>query len=157
MKKINILLLLLLCAFVSCTETDDDDVTPTTTDLSTPVNLNALIVGKWQLAEIGKVNTTTNSGSGCNTGGSSTHDEISWSRSQSTEVLDFKENGDFTRDLNKDAVCKGSYRINFNNLVTKSDCSQNDGEQPIDALNKFQMTLTVMQDNEAVKYKYVKM
>ena len=158
MKKINLLCLLFLFALVSCNETKNDAVNPSeiaAINVPNPVNFSALIVGKWQLSEIGMVRTVS-SGS-CGNNNTNTHDEVLWSTATTAETLDFKESGDFTKDLKNDGLCKGTYQISYSNLMTKSDCGQADGVVPIEVLNKTEMTLVKQENNERVKYKYVKL
>ena len=156
MKKLNFLLFVFLFALVSCTQANDDAVAPSTISDPNPINYSALIVGKWQLSEIGKIQTVSSSG-GCNSSGSeTTHEVVNWSQAQVNETLEFKESGDFAKGLDKDAQCKGTYKIFDSTLLTKSDCAQADAALPIDVMYKTEMTLLGREDNEVVKYKYVK-
>ena len=164
MKKINLLVLLFLCALTSCRVSNNDTVTPeeiATINTQNTINLSALIVGKWQLAEIGKIhtiNTASQTQNGCgrdNT--SSTEEVVSWSRASSTEVLNFKESGDFTKDFTNDSSCKGTFKISFSTLTTQSDCGGIEGGQLIDVLTKNVMILQLKQSDTDVRYKYEKL
>ena len=162
MKKINILAFMFLFALVSCSETNNDAVVPTdsaTVNVANTVNLSALIIGKWQLSEIGTVHSVTSSSGECgnnSSSNSSSYEEVSWSKTNASETLNFKENGAYTKYLKNDGVCEGTYQISAESLNIKSNCSTEDTVQPINALSKTELRLVKQENNEVVLFRYVR-
>lgn len=153
MKKINLLFLLLSLAAVSCVKSDDNS-TPFAlngaVDNASLSDYNTLIVGKWQLTEMGMPKVA-----GCND--MKTHPDTEWAKTNATEALEFKNTGDFTKALNTDGVCKGSFKISEGYLLTKSDCSVSDIRQPINDLTANTLILETHSFGlDVVRYKYTK-
>jgi hypothetical protein len=160
MKKINLFFLLLLLAAVGCVKSEDNNI-PTALIVASAPNYNALIVGKWQLVEVGtqvEVTASNPSNSGCGDDNSNSHSETLWSKAATSEALEFTNTGDFTKDLKNDGVCKGNFKISDNYLDIKSDCSVTDTRQPIIDINVNILVLqTAPIGTEIMRYKYVKM
>lgn len=154
MKKINLLILLLSLAIVSCTKSDDNASSFALTgavDNASLSDYNTLIIGKWQLIEVG-----TPKVAGCND--MKTHPDTEWAKTNSVDALEFKNTGDFTKALNSDGVCKGSFKISEGSLLTKSDCSVSDIRQPINDLTANTLILETHSFGLDVKrYKYSKL
>lgn len=154
MKKINLLFLCLLFAAVSCVKSGDDNISfalSGAVDNSSLSDFNSLIIGKWQLTEIG-----TPKVAGCSD--MKTHPDTEWEKTNIAEALEFKTTGDYTKDLKNDGFCKGSYKLNKDVLETKSDCGVSDVHQPITDLTANTLILETHSFGLEVKrYKYSKL
>jgi hypothetical protein len=152
MKKISLFFLCFSCLVISCEKNDDaqDFNTPVAVGNAPLSDFNTLIVGKWKLTELG-----TPKVAGCND--MKTHPDTDWDKTNNAEVLEFKNTGDFSKDLKNDGFCKGNYKISNGNLVTQSDCSVSDIRQPINDLTANTLILETHSFGLEVKrYKYTK-
>ena len=118
MSKLTFFPLLLALAIFSCVKPNDNPSLNSTTNHTEDADYRAfinpaLLVGKWQLTTIGTVTM-------CPEG--HTLAEI-WVKTTTNEILDFKNTGEFTKEGNNDALCKGSFQITNGHLITKSNCS----------------------------------
>jgi hypothetical protein len=109
-----------------------------------------LIIGKWKLVEIGKPKVA-----GCTD--MKTHPDTEWEKTNLAEVIEFKNTGDFTKDLKNDGFCKGSFKLSDGYLLTKSDCSVSDIKQPINDLTANTLLLETHSFGlDIVRYKYAR-
>ena len=151
MKKLNLLTFCLILTVCSCASKEDAVVIPSLNSIAAPADYNALIVGKWQLSEIG---TLTNPSEKC---GTNNHDETTWTKTTDTEILEFKSTGDFIKSLKNDAVCKGNFQLKYGNLSSVSDCNKENIDQPINDLNTANLILEeTNKELKIARYRYVK-
>ena len=149
MKKINFFFLILLLSVMSCIKSEVDS-SPTIANVSL-ADYNALIMGKWQLTEVG-----TPKIAGCTD--MKTHPDTDWNKTNNTESLEFKTTGEFTKVLTTDGLCKGSFKISEGYLVTKSDCNVSDIRQPINDLTANTLVIETHSFGlDVVRYKYTKL
>ncbi len=154
MKRIIFASFVLACLSISCTKSDNDAPITAEAVNAPSIDYAALIVGKWQLVEVGYVYASTGNEGGCNSNYSnSSNQNIEWRDATSKEVLSFKANGDFIKDLKNDAVCKGSYKISSNFVNITSDCLH-DNSQPITNINT---SLLILEGTEKIQMRYEKM
>lgn len=152
MKKITLLLTILALAIIGCSKTDNNSaVTPATTNISA-VDYATLIVGSWQLAEMGT--SITSNSSGCGEGSNSNSNYYTWSKTNAVEKLTFKSDGVFQQETSNDATCKGSYLLGSGYISILTDCAQVAPFQPIAAIGKTTLVLEKTDGNHTLQYKY---
>ena len=148
MKKFPLFLLLLALAVSSCVKPNNDDLSlnlDSTINKSNVADYNALIVGKWQLTEIGGMSTHVCSETKHLT-------EFMWSKATSGEILEFKNSGNFTKSWSNDGLCTGSFNISHGQLMSKSDCAL---EANITELTKTELIFDAQ--DKVTRYKYTKL
>ncbi len=143
MKPLHFFFLLFSLTLFSCSKTNDEAVNPNSTNDETSImDYSTLIVGKWQLTEIG----TKPCSATC------FMKETAWVKTTNSEILDFKATGEFTKDLKTDELCKGIFQITTDGrLVTKSSCNV---EENITHLTKTELVIDA--PNRMTCYKYVR-
>jgi hypothetical protein len=161
MKKTIVVFFALSFLTFGCAKTDNDAITLTAIATSTSsIDYSAMIVGKWKLIEMGYVHATPENTSNSNSNGcgssSNNSQETEWRTATSTEILSFQANGDFSKDLLNDGVCKGTYKIVSNFLNTTSDCAQSTMSLPITNVNKSLLVLENTEGVEKVQMRYEK-
>jgi hypothetical protein len=156
MKRIIFACIALACLTLSCAKSDNDAPTALAAISAPSIDYAGLIVGKWQLTEVGYArayNGSTTSQGGCNNPENSNQD-IEWRNALSKEILSFQANGNFVRDMNTDAVCKGTYKISSNFVNISSDCTQSSVSQPITNVSKNLLLLEATEGTEKVQMRY---
>ena len=126
------------------TPTSDKSIDPTA-DYST------LIIGAWQLTEVGTPSNGNAGGCGSSSGETLYY---SWESAPEIETLSFKTGGVFLQETKNDAGCKGTYQINSSNLAIKSDCAQVAPNQPIALLTMTMLIVEKTDGNHLLQYKY---
>ncbi len=158
MKKFILLSFVLVLVSSSCSKTDNNAFSSALTPTVDPtLEYSKLIVGSWQLAEIGTVTTAISNTSSSNQGGcgsSESHSETIWTNPSENETLSYKTDGVFQKDTKSDAGCKGSYLLNNNIITIKADCAQIEPQQTISSLSKNVLVLVKTDADQMYLYKY---
>jgi hypothetical protein len=159
MKRIIFACVALTCLTLSCAKSDNDAPIAVAAVSAPSIDYAGLIVGKWQLVEVGYVraNNSSNSSQGGCSNPESSNQNIEWRDALSKEVLSFQANGEFVRDLKTDAVCKGTYKITSNFVNITSDCTQNNANQPITNISKSSLLLEGTEGTEKIQMRYEKL
>ena len=149
MKLLHIFVLLLSLVVFSCTKAKIENINPNSPHNHTPLEVNeGLIVGKWQLTDIGTV-TASCPDPVCPMYKT---EVIPWTQTTRNEILNFTKTGEFTKEADTDGLCKGIFRINDNQLFINSSCwTQGD----IRSLTQAVLILGI--ENQKTRYKYVKL
>lgn len=138
MKTLHIFALLLSLSLFSCTKSNTESINSDSSNNQTTVLINPdLIIGKWNLTEMGKNNSAK---------------QTKWSKTTTNEILDFKNTGMFIKELKDWSNCTGSFKISNSRLVTNSNCQV---EENIIELT--QTTLIFETQNLLTRYKYTRM
>ncbi len=138
MKTLHFFSLILSLIVLSCTKSNLESISPDSITNKTTVDINPdLIVGRWQLTDIGK---------------NSPSKETTWTKTTTSEILEFKSTGAFTKDLQNWGHCTGSFKIIKSRLVTDSMCQV---EENITELT--QTAVVFDKQNETIRYKYTRM
>jgi hypothetical protein len=160
MKVLNIVILLAVVSFVSCTKNEEATL-PKSEIASVSKPISELIIGSWQLTSIGTTSQVSssssstygsNSNSGCG-GGNQSHNETSWVSTSVKENLAFQPSGDFLKSASNDAVCAGKYKVSDGIIFMKTGCSVDEQKQPINAINS---TTLIIEDDNQTLYRYDK-
>jgi hypothetical protein len=155
MKVLNIVILLAVVFFVSCTKNEEATL-PKSEIASVGKPISELIIGSWHLTSIGTISQvssgssstySSSSKSGCGGGGES-RNETNWASTSLKENLAFQPSGDFLKSASNDAVCTGTYKVSDGAILTKTGCSVNEQKQVINAINT--TTLIVEDDNQTL-------
>jgi hypothetical protein len=152
MKKITLLLTILVLAIIGCSKTDNNAaVSPAITTNIPTVDYATLIVGSWQLVEMGMPMDGNSKGCG---EGSSNSNNYAWTRATNVEKLTFKTDGAFQQEASSDASCKGSYLLGSGYISITTDCATVAPRQPIVAIGKTALVLEKSDGDHSVQYKY---
>jgi hypothetical protein len=152
MKGLNLVLILAITAFVSCTKKEDVSA-PKSDAVSLAKLQSELIIGSWQLTSIGTLtHSSSSSSNGCSGGSSSGQNDIVWLPSSQQENMSFKSSGDFSKSSANDAFCSGTYRVSSGAILTKTTCSSDEQKQAISTINASTMVI----EEEEKMYKYEK-
>lgn len=117
MKTIYLFSLLLSLTIFGCTKTAIERTGPSLGN-SNIDEYSTLIVGQWQLSDIGTVTATCPDP----TCPMYKTEVIFWTKNTSNETLNFKSTGEFTKETANDDVCKGTFRINRGQLYINAKC-----------------------------------
>ncbi len=152
MKKITLLFSILVFAVIGCSKTDNSSVVSPNTHTNNPsVDYATLIIGSWQLVEMG---TPINANPiGCGEGSSSSNN-YAWSRTNDLEKLTFKTDGAFQQETSNDAACKGMYVLGSGYVSIQTDCAHVAPRQPIAAIGKTTLVLEKTEGDHTLQYKY---
>ena len=138
MKTVYLFSLLLALVVFGCTKLDNDSISVDSITNKTTVDINPdLIIGRWQLTDIGK---------------NSPSKQTTWTKTTTSEILEFKSTGAFTKKLKDWSNCEGSFKIINSRLVTNSMCQV---EENITELT--QTALVFDTQNGIIRYKYTRM
>lgn len=144
-KSIAFAFLMLLLGFTACTKTDDTGDTLLSTQA-----LQTALVGSWQLVEKGTeliyfndhICTETEHDNKATTA-------INWEKTSIDENRTFKQNGDYTRVLNKKLTCQGTYNINKDGFIEINSECQSVSEKIVDIKTA---VLTLKEGTHYLKY-----
>ncbi len=151
MKKITLLLTILVLAVIGCSKTDSGSaVTPSITTSNPTVDYATVIVGSWQLVEMG----TPMNGNPIGCGEGSNSNNFQWAKTNVVEKLTFKSDGAFQQETSNDAACKGSYLLGSGYISIITDCAQVAPRQPIAAMGKTTLVLEKTDGDHTLQYKY---
>ncbi len=151
MKKISLLLTILVLAFIGCSKTDNSSVVSPSINTNNPtVDYATLIVGSWQLVEMG----TPMNGNPIGCGEGSNSNNFTWSKTNAIEKLTFKSDGAFKQETSNDAACKGIYVLGSGYVSIQTDCAHVAPRQPIAAMGKTTLVLEKTDGDHTLQYKY---
>jgi hypothetical protein len=151
MKGLNLVLILAITTFVSCTK--KEDVSLAKNDAVSLAKLQSeLIIGSWQLTSVGTMTqvSSTSTSNGCGSGGSGDRTEIAWESTSQQENMSFKSSGDFAKSSSNDIVCSGTYKVSSGAILTKTSCSVGEQKQAISTINA--STMVIEEDSKMYKY-----
>ena len=138
MKLLPLFTLLLALVVFGCTKSNNDSISVDSITNKTTVDINPdLIIGRWQLTDISK---------------NSPSKQTTWTKTTTSEILEFKSTGAFTKKLKDWSNCEGSFKIINSRLVTNSMCQV---EENITELT--QTALVFDTQNGIIRYKYTRM
>jgi hypothetical protein len=163
MKRILFASFVVMLTALSCAKTDSETIAVDAALANTPsIDYANMIVGKWQLSEIGyavqkSYGENANSSNGCGNGSNSSNSnqEIAWHSALNKETVSFQSNGDFTKESSSDAVCKGTFKIVANYVNITSDCSKSN--QPIQNISKSTLIMQGLDGTDLVHLRYEKL
>ena len=102
-----------------------------------------MILGKWQLSEIGTTLSKSNE--------TSIQPVTTWTKTTTKEILTFNKTGEFIKEFEIFGFCKGSFQILNGHLMTKSMCQVEDNITQLTA-----STLIFDTQNQMTSYKYTR-
>ena len=148
MKTLQIFSFLLALTLLSCTKTNTEGVNPNPTNNQANVaDYGTLIVGKWQLTDMGIV-TTTCPDPNCPMYKT---EVIVWTKTTNNEILNFTNAGQFTKETATDEACKGTFRVIDGQLYINAKCAVESSIR-----NLTQASLIFGKEDQTMRYKYVK-
>ena len=141
MKTLHLIALIYSLTILSCTKTNTESINPSYN--SNTADYSTLILGKWQLSEIGTTVYKSNE--------TSFQPVTTWIKATTKEILTFNKTGEFIKEFEIFGLCKGSFQIISGHLMTKSMCQVEDNITQLTT-----STLIFDTQNQKTSYKYVR-